>query len=149
MNGLIVDGLISLSHGLSHSHNHSLSHSQSHTSMKALRAASTQGGGRLRRPPPCVDSFMDECVAVAVAEADQSIHDQSIHDPQCIHSPGVSKNLEFSFYHDFWGQDWFQWIRNGSFHRKQIHQCSKWSDGVQIRIPTIWKLNFRTSEARK
>ena len=59
----------------------------------ALRAASTQGGGRLRRPPPCVDSFMDECVAVAVAEAvavavteavaeaDQSIHDQSIHDP--------------------------------------------------------------------
>ena len=59
----------------------------------ALRAASTQGGGRLRRPPPCVDSFMDECVAVAaaeavavavteaVAEADQSIHDQSIHQP--------------------------------------------------------------------
>ena len=35
----------------------------------ALRAASTQGGGRLRHPPPCVDSFMDECVAVAVAEA--------------------------------------------------------------------------------
>ena len=59
----------------------------------AHRAASTQGGGHLRRPPPCVDSFMDECVAVAVAEAvaeaatetvveaDQSIHDQSIHDP--------------------------------------------------------------------
>ena len=55
----------------------------------ALRAASTQGGGRLRCPPPCVDSFMDECVAVAVAEAvsetvaeaDQPIHDQSIHDP--------------------------------------------------------------------
>ena len=59
---------------------------------------STQGGGRLRRPPPCVEaaqsaaSFMDECVAVAVAEAvavavteavaeaDQFIHDQSIHD---------------------------------------------------------------------
>ena len=35
----------------------------------ALRAASTQGCGRLRRPPPCMDSFMDECVAVAVAEA--------------------------------------------------------------------------------
>ena len=36
-----------------------------HPSMKeaALRAASTQG----RRPPPCVDSFMDGCVAVAVA----------------------------------------------------------------------------------
>ena len=60
---------------------------------------STKQGGRLRRPPPCVEaarsaaSFMDECVAVAVAkavavavaeavaEADQSIHDQSIHDP--------------------------------------------------------------------
>ena len=60
---------------------------------------STQGGGRRRRPPPCVEaarsaaSFMDECVAVAVAEAvavavteavaeaDQSIHDQSIHEP--------------------------------------------------------------------
>ena len=57
----------------------------------ALRAASRQVGGRRRRPPACVDSFMDECVAVAeavavavteaVAEADQSIHDQSIHDP--------------------------------------------------------------------
>ena len=35
----------------------------------ALRAASTQGGGRLRRPPSCVDSFMDGCVAVAEPEA--------------------------------------------------------------------------------
>ena len=37
-----------------------------HQSMKeeALRAASTQGSGRLRRPPPCVKSFMDGCVAV-------------------------------------------------------------------------------------
>ena len=25
----------------------------------AIRAASTKGGGRLRRPPPFVDSFMD------------------------------------------------------------------------------------------
>ena len=57
----------------------------------------TQGGGCLRRPPPCVEaalraaSFMDECVAVfvavavavteVVAEAEQSIHDQPIHDP--------------------------------------------------------------------
>ena len=32
----------------------------------ALRAASTQGDGGLRPPPPCVDSFMDGCVAVAV-----------------------------------------------------------------------------------
>ena len=47
------------------------------------------------RAAPFVDSFMDECVAVAVteavavavteavAEADQSIHDQSIRDPRC------------------------------------------------------------------
>ena len=28
----------------------------------ALRAASTKGGGRLRWPPPFVDSFMDGCV---------------------------------------------------------------------------------------
>ena len=28
----------------------------------ALRAASTKGGGRLRRPPPFVDSFMDVCI---------------------------------------------------------------------------------------
>ena len=33
----------------------------------ALRAASTKGGGRLRRPPPFVDSFVDGCeVAVQV-----------------------------------------------------------------------------------
>ena len=34
-----------------------------HPSIKeaALRAASTKGGGRLRRPPPFVDSFMDGC----------------------------------------------------------------------------------------
>ena len=39
-----------------------------HPSIKeaALRAASTKGGGRLRRPPPFVDSFMDGCVAVQV-----------------------------------------------------------------------------------
>ena len=34
----------------------------------ALRAASTKGGGRLRRPPPFVDSFMDGCVAVQVED---------------------------------------------------------------------------------
>ena len=60
-------------------------HGETHIEEAALRAASTQGGGRLRPPPPCVDSFMDGCVAVAVAEAvaeaDQSIHDQSIHEP--------------------------------------------------------------------
>ena len=72
----------------------------------ALRAASRQGGGRLRRPPPCVDSLMDECVAVAVAEAvavavteavaeaDQSIHDQSIHDTS-IHPRSITpSNLQ-------------------------------------------------------
>ena len=43
-----------------------------HPSIKeaALRAASTKGGGRLRRPPPFVDSFMDGCgEAVEAAEA--------------------------------------------------------------------------------
>ena len=40
----------------------------------ALRAASTKGGGRLRRPPPFVEaarsaaSFMDGCVAVQVED---------------------------------------------------------------------------------
>ena len=40
-----------------------------HPSIKeaALRAASTKGGGRLRRPPPFVDSFMYGCV-VAVQD---------------------------------------------------------------------------------
>ena len=33
----------------------------------ALRAASTKGGGRLRRPPPFVDSFMDGFVAAKEA----------------------------------------------------------------------------------
>ena len=41
-----------------------------HPSMKeaALRAAPTKGGGRLRRPPPFVDSFMDGCVAAVQVE---------------------------------------------------------------------------------
>ena len=41
-----------------------------HPSIKeaALRAASTKGGGRLRRPPPFVDSFMNGCVAVQVED---------------------------------------------------------------------------------
>ena len=40
-----------------------------HPSIKeaALRAASTKGGGRLRRPPPFVDSFMDGCVGAGEA----------------------------------------------------------------------------------
>ena len=33
----------------------------------ALRAASTKGGGRLRQPPPFVDSFMDGCVGAGEA----------------------------------------------------------------------------------
>ena len=33
----------------------------------ALRAASTKGGGRLRRPPPFVDPFMDGCVGAREA----------------------------------------------------------------------------------
>ena len=65
MDGLIVDGLISLSHSLSHSHSHSLSRSHSHTLIHEGGGASRRLGAR----PPCVDSFTDECVAVAVAEA--------------------------------------------------------------------------------
>ena len=73
----------------------------------ALRAASTQGGaGAFGARPPCVDSFMDECVAVAVAEAvavavteavaeaDQSIHDQSFHDPSIRAGCGGQKLLK-------------------------------------------------------
>ena len=33
----------------------------------ALRAASTKGGGRLRRPPPFVDSFIDGFVGAGEA----------------------------------------------------------------------------------
>ena len=44
--------------------------------------------------------------------------------------------MEFSFHRGMRGQDWFQWIRNGSFHRKRVNQCSEWSDVVRIRIPT-------------
>ena len=41
-----------------------------HPSIKeaALRAASTKGGDRLRRPPPFVDSFMDGCVLTVHVE---------------------------------------------------------------------------------
>ena len=71
MDGLIVDGLISLGHRLSHSQ--SLSHSHSNTLIHegggASRRLHTGGAGAFGARPPCVDSFMDECVAVAVAEA--------------------------------------------------------------------------------
>ena len=84
-----MDGLISFSQSLSHSHSHTLIHEGG----GASRRLHTGGAGAFGARPPCVDSFMDECVAVAVAEAvavavteavaeaDQSIHDQSIHDP--------------------------------------------------------------------
>ena len=41
-----------------------------HPSMKeaALRAASTKGGGRLRRPPHFVDSFVEGCVVAVQVE---------------------------------------------------------------------------------
>ena len=47
------------------------------------------------------------------------------------------------------GQEWFQWVRGLYVHRYRAIQRSKWSDGVRVRIPTIWKLNVRTSEATK
>ena len=99
----------SLSHSLSHSHSHR--HSHSHTLIHEGGSASCRlyTGRALLAPAPCVGSFMDECVAEAVAvavpvpvteavaEADQSIHDQSIHGPS-IHprsrtSPGVPRGL--------------------------------------------------------
>ena len=55
----------------------------------------------------------------------------------------------FSSYHESRGQDWFQWVRYGFFHRKPVNERSKWSDAVRVRIPTIRKSNFRTSEATK
>ena len=74
MDGLIVDGLISLSHSLSHSHSHSLSHSHSHTLCPegggAARRLPPGGAGAFGARPPCVDSFMDGCVAVSVAVAE-------------------------------------------------------------------------------
>ena len=65
---LIVDGLISATTTATVSA--TATATATHSSMKeaALRAVSTQGGGGLRPPPPCVDSFMDGCVAVAVPE---------------------------------------------------------------------------------
>ena len=68
VDGLIVDGLISLCH----SHSHSLSHSYGHTFIHEGGGASRRlhTGGRRFAPPPCVDSFMDGCVAVVVAEAE-------------------------------------------------------------------------------
>ena len=49
---------------------HNMFHIPTQPSMKeaALRAASTKGGGRLRRPPPFVDSFVDGCVVAVQVE---------------------------------------------------------------------------------
>ena len=90
VDGFIVDGLIS--------HSHSHSHTPIHEGGGASRRLHTVG--RRFAPPPCVDSFMDWCVAMAaadavavavaeaVAEAEPSIHDQSIHD-QSIHDKSL------------------------------------------------------------
>ena len=85
--------------------------------IQASMKESTKGGGRRRRPPPFVEaarsaaSFMDECEAVAVAEAmavavteavaeaDQSIRDQSIHDPSIYRETGFKRrNMKHSFH---------------------------------------------------
>ena len=44
----------------------------------------------------------------------------------------------FSFYHESRGQDRFQWVRYGFFHRKPVNERSKWSDAVRVRIPTTY-----------
>ena len=69
-----MDGLISLSHSLSHSHSHSLSHSHRHSYTLIHEGIHTGEAGAEGARPPCVEaarsaaSFMDGCVAVAVAE---------------------------------------------------------------------------------
>ena len=60
-------------------------HGKTHIEEAALRAASTKGGGRLRRPPPFVDSFMDGCgEAVEAAEAAEPAIARISHDFPCF-----------------------------------------------------------------
>ena len=90
----------------------------------ALCAAPLYG---FEAPPPCMDSFMDGCVAVAmatavavaeaVAEADQSIHDQSIHDPSI--RAGVPS-----------GPKWSQGVPRGPKGSQVVPRGPKWSQGV-------------------
>ena len=60
VDGLIVDGLISLSHSLSHSHSHSLSHSHTliHEGGGASRRLHTGAGAFGARPPLWIPSWM-------------------------------------------------------------------------------------------
>ena len=59
-----------------------------HPSIKeaALRAASTKGGGRLRRPPPFVDSFMDGCVGAGEAADAAETHVNVRKTCTCMHT---------------------------------------------------------------
>ena len=52
----------------------------------ALRAASTKGGGRLRRPPPFVDSFMDGCVGAGEAAGAAETHVNVRKTCTCMHT---------------------------------------------------------------
>ena len=84
-------------------------HTPIHEGGGASRRLHTGGAGAEGARPTCVDSFMDECVAVAVAEAvavteavaeaDQSIHDQSIHDPSIYKEIGLKpRNMKNRFF---------------------------------------------------
>ena len=52
----------------------------------ALRAASTKGGGRLRRPTPFVDSFMDGCVGAGEAADAAETHVNVRKTCTCMHT---------------------------------------------------------------
>ncbi len=50
---------------------------------------------------------------------------------------GCVQCMGFLFGKGFSGQEWFQWIRGLSVHRKRVNECSKWLEAVRVRIPTI------------
>ena len=52
----------------------------------ALRAASTKGGGRLGRPPPFVDSFMDGFVAAKEVADAAGTHANVCKTCTCMHT---------------------------------------------------------------
>ena len=61
-------------------------HGETHIEEAALRTASTKGGGRLRRPPPFVDSFMDGCVEAGEAADAAETHVNVRKTCTCMHT---------------------------------------------------------------
>ena len=87
MDGLSVDGLISLSHSLNHIRSHSHSHTLIHEGGGASRRLHT--GWRRFAPPPCVDSLMDGCVAVSLAVAETVAVAVAEINPSTINPPAI------------------------------------------------------------